>query len=65
MSLPLNSLHMPAILPAKFLGNRSNGFRVTVWVIQDLLEYGFSARGSTTVRSESNLVTYLHNVPPQ
>ncbi len=48
---------MPAISSGKVLVTGANGF-VAVWVLQDLLEHGFSVRG--TVRSEDK-ATYLRD----
>ncbi|RDX45050.1 NAD(P)-binding protein [Lentinus brumalis] len=48
---------MPAISSGKVLVTGANGF-VAAWVLQDLLEHGFSVRG--TVRSEDK-ATYLRD----
>ena len=48
---------MPAISSGKVLVTGANGF-IAAWVVQDLLEHGFSVRGS--VRSDSK-ATYLRD----
>ena len=48
---------MPAISSGKVLVTGANGY-IAAWVVQDLLEHGFSVRG--TVRSESK-AAYLRD----
>ena len=48
---------MPAISSGKVLVTGANGY-IAAWVVQDLLEHGFSVRGS--VRSNSK-ATYLRD----